>query len=330
MTNYYNKVSIPKTINPQYGKTHMFQVPLRMVISGGSGSGKTNTVLDIIARMDKTFNKIILCVKDRHEPLYDLLKKKLKDQLIVFDGDIPVPGTKKGMQPNVPPLNDLNTDGDDEAILVIFDDLCLDGNQDRIGQYFIRGRKKNVSSIYITQSYFKCPKTIRLQCQYFLFKANANKRDLACILRESMLEESINELMSMYRRATQSFEDFLFIDNSSGKCYKTFSTSPMSAKQEPVSIEPLSELQKKARGPVKYDKLAGEKQSAKDYVEGLKQSTVIQGLFPVRHLYHDYQQWCRANDYEIATKNTFGTNLKPHFKRRKLGDGIGYYINVEE
>ena len=35
-------------------------------------------------------------------------------------------------------------------------------------ELFIRGRKLNISLVFITQSYFKVPKDVRLNCTQFL------------------------------------------------------------------------------------------------------------------------------------------------------------------
>jgi hypothetical protein len=335
MTNYYKSIKAKQEHNPCYGQAHMFKVPFRMLILGGSGSGKTNTMLDIISRMDKTFNKIILCTKDRNEPLYDLLKKKLKSDLQIYDGDIPIPGSKNKFQPNIP---DLDTIDKDEQTLVIFDDLCLDNCQEKIGQYFIRGRKRNVSSVYISQSYFKTPKIIRLQCGYYLFKKQANKRDLSCILRESMLPYSVNELISMYSQATRKFEDFLFIDNTQGKCYIGFDTKPFGGADEMVDEDEKKDInevftkpaplpRKKKLKSTNYDNLHDERLSAINYVEMLEANSDLRGLFRFPDIYNDYKEWCKANSFEIASNRILGKTLTPVFRKRKLTDCVAYLIH---
>ena len=52
--------------------------PYRMLIIGGSGSGKTNAFLNLIKKQDKDnfIEKINLHVKDINEPKYQLLIKK--------------------------------------------------------------------------------------------------------------------------------------------------------------------------------------------------------------------------------------------------------------
>ena len=47
----------------------------RILIIGGSGSGKTNTLLHLIKEQDE-IDKIYLCAKDLSEPKYEFLIKK--------------------------------------------------------------------------------------------------------------------------------------------------------------------------------------------------------------------------------------------------------------
>jgi hypothetical protein len=139
--------------NPNY-KNHNIEIPFRMIISAPSGAGKTNFLLNLICSMENTFYRIIICVKNKAEPLYEMIEEKLNSgktkQIEIYeDGEVPkLPDDKKNR-------------------LIVFDDLLYD-NQSEIKQYFIRGRKKGFSCIYLTQSYFKTPKDLRLQCNYIV------------------------------------------------------------------------------------------------------------------------------------------------------------------
>ena len=44
-----------------------------------------------------------------------------------------------------------------------------------VTELFIRGRKLNISLVFITQSYFKVPKDVRLNTSHFQIKENFNK-----------------------------------------------------------------------------------------------------------------------------------------------------------
>jgi hypothetical protein len=182
--NYYKimpKKFIGKYHNPAYEK-HKIKIPFRMLIVGGSGTMKTNTLLDIIHNMPRTFNSIVICCKSRHEPLYEYLESKA-----------PVDFYDDGV---IPPLDDMADMG---QVLIVFDDLVLEKDQSDIMDYFIRGRKvgNGVSCIYITQSYFNTPKLIRINCNYLVIKKLSSKRDLNLILSETGDEN----IKSKYKKA---------------------------------------------------------------------------------------------------------------------------------
>ena len=47
-----------------------------------------------------------------------------------------------------------------------------------VTELFIRGRKLNISLVFITQSYFKVPKDVSLNTNYFFIAKIPNKREL--------------------------------------------------------------------------------------------------------------------------------------------------------
>ena len=178
MINFYENIKTVKTLNPNY-KNHKIDLPFRGLVCCGSGGGKSNLVMNLLFLMNKTFHKIIICTK-AEEPLYTYLKDKIKDVEIYYQGQIP----------EFEKLDKQNG-------LVIFDDLCLDKDQSKIGEMFIRGRKLNYSMIYISQSFYQTPKLIRQNCNYIWLGRGLMKRDLNTILSEFALGLEKNELESM-------------------------------------------------------------------------------------------------------------------------------------
>ena len=47
-----------------------------------------------------------------------------------------------------------------------------------VTELFIRGRKLNISLVFITQSHFRIPKDVRLNCTHFFIMKILNKRKL--------------------------------------------------------------------------------------------------------------------------------------------------------
>ena len=63
--------------------------------------------------------------------------------------------------------------GKKRKILIVFDDMIADMINNKklnpvVTELFIRDRKLNISFVFITQSYFKVPKDVRLNSTYFL------------------------------------------------------------------------------------------------------------------------------------------------------------------
>lgn len=199
-----------KTLNPGYGKTHFFENPGRILLVGASGSGKSNALLNLIKAMNDTFTHITLCVKNKDEPLYNFLVKKLKDQITVYDHG------------EVPDLKDIKKDGNNTQ-LFIFDDLVTDSAANKkIEEYFKMGRKKNLFIVYCSQSYFKTPKFFRQNLTGLILRKVSNKRDLRLILSDFPLPLNINQLEHIYNQCTKNFTDILIINNLTQKLYHNF------------------------------------------------------------------------------------------------------------
>ena len=197
------KKFITSTHNPHYDQKncHYIKIPFRAIILGNSGAGKTQTLIDIINNMQNTFEKIIICCKCKQEPLYQWLEEKLgKDGLTIVEG--------------IQNLPSVDTFSVEVQSLVILDDLCLESakSQQPVCDFFIRARKKSVSMIYITQSYFKCPKTIRLNITYLFIKQVSSLLDLTNILKDYSLGASAKDMKSMYRTSTAERSNFFLID----------------------------------------------------------------------------------------------------------------------
>ena len=68
-------------------------------------------------------------------------------------------------------------------ILIVFDDMIAHMINNKklnpvVTELFIRGRKLNISIVFITQSYFKVPKDVRLNSTHFFIMKIPNKREL--------------------------------------------------------------------------------------------------------------------------------------------------------
>jgi hypothetical protein len=200
--------------NPYY-ELHGIKVPFRMAIIGGSGSYKTGTVMNIISKMNQTFNNIEIFCRCADEPLYNYLKTKIDPEMLTINEGLG--------ELNKRDLNEYYKSRG--STLIIFDDLCLERDQSKIGELFIRGRKlgNGVSLIYISQKYFKIPKEVRGQLNYIILKKISGKGDLARILSDTSLGATKEQLLNMYKYCCcQDLVSFMLIDleTSQDKTYR--------------------------------------------------------------------------------------------------------------
>ena len=161
--------------------------PYRILIIGGSGSGKTNALLNLINEQNDIY-KICLYANDLSEPKYEYLIKKRENAGIKHLNDsnafIKCSNTVDGVYENI---DDYNPSRERE-ILIIFDDMIahiMDNKkcQAIIKELFIRCRKLNISLVFITQSYFSVPKDVRLNSAHYLIMKINNKTELENIAR---------------------------------------------------------------------------------------------------------------------------------------------------
>ena len=82
-----------------------------------------------------------------------------------------------------------------------------------VTEFFIRGRKLNISIVFITQSYFKLPKDVRLSSTHFLLWKFQKKRELQQIALNH--SSDINFKDFIYRKYTVEPYSFLANDTTS-------------------------------------------------------------------------------------------------------------------
>ena len=189
-----------KSHNPHYDRHHI-KLPFRMIIAGNSGSGKTQTLLNLLYNMPNTFEKIFIVTKNKDEPLYNFLEDKLgEDGLTIKEG--------------ISELPDVDSLDKTQNNLIVLDDLVNEPSKQQrpICDYFIRARKKNCSIIYISQSFYAVPKLIRDNISYLIIKQVSSMKNLTMICRECSLGIDKKQLKKIYDDATQSKQDFLLID----------------------------------------------------------------------------------------------------------------------
>ena len=94
--------------------------------------------------------------------------------------------------------------GKKRKILIVFDDMIADIINNKkldlvVTELFIRGRKINISIVFITQSYFKVPKDVKLNCRHFCIMKIPNKRELQQIALNHSSDIDFKDFMKIYK-----------------------------------------------------------------------------------------------------------------------------------
>jgi len=176
--------------------------PFRMLIIGPSGCGKSNLLMNLILKY-LYFHKLFLYSKHLEQPLYEKLMSATEgDNNFIFNN-------------NADEIIDIGSLDAEEQNLVCFDDFLTEKNQDIFTNFFIRGRHKNCSVIYLTQSYFSTPKDLRLNCNVFVLFNVVSKRELMEIQKEQATNVSKDNFCKLYSEATTEPYSFFVIDKQS-------------------------------------------------------------------------------------------------------------------
>ena len=71
-------------------------------------------------------------------------------------------------------------------------------------QLFLRGRNLNISLVFITQSYFKVPKDVRLNTTHFFIMKITNKRELQEIAYNHSSDIDFKDFMNLYKNVLKN------------------------------------------------------------------------------------------------------------------------------
>ena len=152
--------------------------PYRILIIGGTGSGKTNALLKLINEQYH-IDRIYLYAKDLSEPEYEYLIERRENE-------------------NMRILM-IITQGEKEKNLIVFDEMIAIIMTNKrikaiIKELFIRWRKLNISLVFITQSCFSVPKDVRLNSTHYLIVRLTTEENYK-ILRLFILRKLITKIL---------------------------------------------------------------------------------------------------------------------------------------
>ena len=133
---------------------------------------KKNALLNLVSNQPD-IHKIYLYAKDPYKAKYQyLINEREKVGLNHYNNLKTFIEYSNYMQDVYKNFDEYNTDKE-RKVLIAFDDLIAEMINNKklnliVTELFIRDRKLNISLVFITQSYFKVPKDVRLNSTHFL------------------------------------------------------------------------------------------------------------------------------------------------------------------
>ena len=193
--------------------------PYRILIIGGSRSGKINTLLNLI-KEQVDIDKIYWYAKDLSEPKYEFLIKKCEyawtKNLNNSNAFIECSNAMDDIYGNIDNYNASRK----RKILIVLGDMIVDimSNikfQAIIKELFIICSKLNISLItFISQSYFSVRKDVRLNSRHYLIIKINHKRELQNIAIYRSADIDYNDFKKVYRKCSRKPFNFLTIDTT--------------------------------------------------------------------------------------------------------------------
>ena len=115
-------------------------------------------------------------------------------------------------------INDYSDDNENK-ILIVFDDMIAGMIKNKksnsvVTELFIKGRKLNISFVFIAQSYFKVPKDVRLNTTHFFIMKIPNKRELQQIAINHSSDVNSKDFIKIYKKCTDEPYSFLANDTT--------------------------------------------------------------------------------------------------------------------
>ena len=211
---YTNENKKEHNLNWPYTPDHTY----RILIIGGSGTGKTNALLNLINNQ-QDIDKPYLYAKDPYEDKYQyLINKRESVGLKHFNDPKAFSEYPNDMYDVYKNIDNYNPDKENK-ILIVFDDIIADMiNNKKLNSIvttpFIRGRKLNISLVFISQSYFKVPRDVRNNSTHFFIMKIPNKRELQQIATNHSSDINTKDFINICKKCTDKLYSFLVIDTT--------------------------------------------------------------------------------------------------------------------
>lgn len=176
----------------------MFNAPFTLIVSGATGSGKTQWLMKFLDHYEELIEpppvKILYCYSEMNDSIIELMRRGIE----VHNG---VP-SQELIQSQPKPL------------LLILDDLMLNVKNDFLDLLFTRGSHNwNVSVVFVTQSlYGRDIRTARANSHYLVLMRNPSGQLQVRTLGSQLFPKRLNYFMETYNDATAKPFTYLLIN----------------------------------------------------------------------------------------------------------------------
>ena len=176
----------------------MFKSPFTMVLSGATGSGKTQWLMKLLEYHKELIEpppkKILYCYGEMNNAILNLMSKGIE----TFNG-----------VPDIQKIQSL-----EKPLLLILDDLMLDANKNFLDLLFTRGSHNwNTSVIFVTQSlYGRDIKIARANSHYLVLMRNPSGQLQVRTVGSQLFPRKLNYFVESYNDATREPFTYLVIN----------------------------------------------------------------------------------------------------------------------
>ncbi len=197
------------TLSPFYNKQ---RDTTRTAIVGQSGCGKTNLLYNLLqSNLLGPWTKCHIYAKSLEDPIYEKLEDMVSNASTAFGDSLDEVISFQSDPECITSVDNLDKR---YRHVVVFDDFVTSPSlQPLIEDYFIRGRKKNVTCFYLSQGYYPIPKLVRAQCNVFVLFGQNDQSEITRLWKcHPCGIKTAAEFRDIYNEATKEPYSFLLLD----------------------------------------------------------------------------------------------------------------------
>jgi hypothetical protein len=205
--NWYEKIDKQFIRKPKRDKNfskHLIEPCSMISCIGGTGSGKSNALVNFLSLKNDAFHKIVIFSgSTTDEPLYSFLQNKIPELEMYNDIN------------ELPSLDTYDDDDKGHEKLIVFDDFINLKKKEmtKINEFLTSGRKFGFTCFVMGQNYTSIPKIITRNSHYFIvFRLGDNTSINNIIRNHNTTDIKKDDFKKEYLKATENKGDFFLID----------------------------------------------------------------------------------------------------------------------